>query len=156
MFVVVGTIGLITNGVLFTTADADLRVYNGSSSCRAGLVLAQALDGACTVESAVIQDAYRTSGKGAATHIVLAFADGHTENVIEQQILRGGVLAGFRNANDRAATTQRFRGRTVLVQTDSGSFETLNMPVQRVNEFGLFGIFFGVIGFIGAVLLALR
>ncbi len=155
-FLIVGGIGFLTNAALFISADADLRAYRDSASCRAGLVLAAELDGTCRVGSAIIENAYRTTGKGAATHVVLGFADGHTESVIEQRVLHGGVLAGFRDANDRDATVQQFRGRTALVQTRSGAFETLNMPIERVNEWGVFGIVFGVCGLIGALMLAFR
>jgi len=155
-FLVVGGIGFLINAALFASADADLRAYRTAASCRAGLMLAADLDGTCRVGSAVIENAYRTSGKGAATHVVLRFADGHTESVIEQRIVRGGVLAGFRDAGDRDATIEQFRGHTALVQTRSGAFETLNMPLQRVNELGIFGIIFGIVGLIGALTLGLR
>jgi hypothetical protein len=155
-FLIFGGIGFLVNGALFVFADADLTAYRNAASCRAGLELAAPLDATCSIGTASIENAYRTSGKGAATHVVLAFADGHTENVIQRRILDGSVLAGFRDAGDRDATIQRFRGRTVLVASHSGAFETANMPLLRVNELGIFAIVFGVVGVIGALILAFR
>jgi len=155
-FLIFGAIGLTASGILFTLADADLRAYSDSASCKAGLVLAAPLDGTCVVTSGLITNAYRTSGKSPATHVVIAFSDGHTENVIESHVLSGAVMAGFRDANDRYATIQQFRGHAVLVQTHSGSFETASMPLQRVNEWGVFGIISGIFGLVGALVVAFR
>lgn len=155
-FLAIGVVGFVISTVMFALAGADVRVYRGAPSCRAELTLAQPLDGTCRVMSAIVQRTYRTSGRSANTHVILAFDRGAAANVVVARTRRGSVVRGFLDHDDRYATIQDFHNRVVLVQTQSGEFETNDLPERRVNTWGLTGISLGAVGVIAAFALALR
>jgi hypothetical protein len=149
---IVGLAGLMLSGSMFVNAKADLQAYAADPTCVAGLVATLPAAGQCRTEEVLISRIYRTTGRHSHRYVVLGLADGSQLTVSYGRDQYGNVWSGVARRDDRTANAQLFRDKIVTLETRSGRADTADMPADRLNLWGLFGIICGGIGFISALM----
>jgi hypothetical protein len=149
--IVFGVAGLGIGAFMFTSADADQRVYAAEPSCTQGFAAPIGGAGICRLASMRIARWYWSGGRHSRRHLVLSDVNGQGGDVTYGRDLRGSVWRGIYNDDDRAATVQLFKSDIVLIETRSGLAATDLEPRARVDLWALFGICAGFLGMVSAL-----